>query len=144
MTPSRQRALILVLIVLGMAVVGYFGLRSLRAFREFRGHRPPPLPPAEAMQVETDVDLIRDWMTVPFISRMYRIPARALFEALELSPRGNEEKSLTQLNEEFYPQAPGIIMEIVKATIRANQPVPTAAAPDTPLPALTPNPPVVP
>ncbi|HMD82090.1 MAG TPA: hypothetical protein VKE92_12315 [Anaerolineales bacterium] len=122
MTSSRQRALIASLIFTGIVIVGFFGLRTFSAFRKFREHRPPPLPPAADQQIETDVDLIRDWMTIPYISRTFNMPQKLLFDALGISSRGNEEKSLAQLNEEYSPQAPGIVLEVVKAAIRANQP----------------------
>lgn len=140
MTPTRQRILILGLIVLGILFAGYFGVRSLRAFRDFRGHRPPPLPAEESRIIETDPELIRAWMTIPYISITYNLHPKVLFEALGISPQGNEEKSLEELNEEYYPEAPGIVLELVKAAVRANQPVPTAIPPVTPLPPLTPVP----
>lgn len=141
MIPSRQRVLITGLILFGIAIVGFFGFRTFHAFRKFRGHRPPPLPPAESQQIETDVDLIRDWMTIPYISRTYQVPRKLLFDALGIPPRGNEEKSLAQLNEEYSPQAPGIVMEVVKAAIRANQPSLPSGSIKTPIPATTPIPP---
>lgn len=134
MTPSRQRALITGLIIIGMVVVGFFGLRTLRAFREFRGHRPPPPFAPDAAQVETDVELIRDWMTISYISRTYQVPSKILFNALGIPSRGNEEKSLAQLNERYSPQTPGIIVEVVRTTILASQP------PLPPVTALPPQP----
>ena len=122
MTPSRQRALITGLIFTGIVIVGIFGLRTFSALRKFREQRPPPLPPAEDQQFETDVDLVRDWMTIPYISRTYHVRPKLLFDALGIPSRGNEEKSLAQLNEEYSPQAPGIVLEVVKAALRANQP----------------------
>jgi hypothetical protein len=122
MTPARQRALILGLIAMGILVAGFFGLRAFIAFSRFREHRPPPFPAGAAHQVETDVELIRDWMTIPFVSRMYAVPPNLLFDAIDVSPRGNDEKSLAQLNEEFYSQADGIVLEKIKAAILANQP----------------------
>lgn len=138
MTPSRQRALITSLILTGIVIVGFFGLRTFSAFRKFREHRPPPLAPAADQQIETDVDLIRDWMTIPYISRTYNLPQKLLFDALGISPRGNEEKSLAQLNEEYSPQAPGIVLEVVKAAIRANQPPPQPEPFPTSVPPATP------
>jgi len=134
MTASRQRALIISLIIIGMVIVGFFGLRTLHAFREFRGHRPPPPFAPDAAQVETDVELIRDWMTISYISRTYQVPSKILFDALGIPSRGNEEKSLAQLNERYSPQTPGIIVEVVKATILANQPPlpPVTAVPPQP------------
>ena len=138
MTPSRQRTLVLGLILLGVVFVGFFGLRFFRAFREFRGHRPPPFPPADAQPAETDVELIRDWMTVGFVSHTYRTPPNLLYKALDIPPRGNEDKSLQQLNDEFFPNQPGYVLETIKAAILANQPIPTAQPPENAIPPAAP------
>jgi len=138
MTPSRQRTLVLGLILLGVVFVGFFGLRFFRAFREFRGHRPPPFPPADAQPAETDVELIRDWMTIGFVSHTYRTPPNLLYKALDIPPRGNEDKSLQQLNDEFFPNQPGYVLETVKAAILANQPIPTAQPPENAIPPAAP------
>src|SRR6266498_3741207 len=72
----RQRNFVVGLIIIGLMIIGFFGLRTARAFRQFHGHRPPP--PFSTESIETDVSLIRDWMTVPFISRMYHVPPPVL------------------------------------------------------------------
>jgi hypothetical protein len=136
-TASRQRALVLGLILIGILFVGFFGLRFFHAFREFRRHRTPPFPHPGNAPAETDVELIRDWMTIPYISVTYRLPPNLLYKTLNLPPKGNDEKSLKQLNDEYYPQTPGIVVETVKATIRANQPPPTAPIPETAAPPQT-------
>lgn len=131
----KQRTLVIGLILIGLIVVVIFGWRTARAFREFRGHRPPPPFAPEAQEIETDVSLIRDWMTIPFISKMYLVPPHALFKALDIPEHKNKEKSLKQLNEEYYPEAEGFVLETVKATILAmlaNQPQQTPTAPATP------------
>ena len=64
----RQRNFFVGLIIIGLIIIGFFGLRTARAFRQFHGHRPPP--PFKGEHIETDVSLIRDWMTIPFIARM--------------------------------------------------------------------------
>ena len=141
MSPKVQRALVLGLIFAGVLLAAFFGLRAVFAFREFRRHGPPPLPPLEALNEqapETNVDLVRDWMTIPYIAKTYQVHPKVLFDALGISPRGNEEKSLAQLNEEFFPQSPGLAIELVKAVIRANLPVPTAIPPATPVLPATP------
>ena len=140
MTPTRQRALITGLIIIGIIIVGFFGLRTFHAFRKFRGHHPPPFPPAGAESAETDVELIRDWMTVPFISKTYRLPPNLLYETLDIPPAQNEEKSLKQLNQQYYPQEDGMVLEKVKAAIRAYQSslppqtIGTAVPPSTAIP----------
>ena len=127
----RQRNFVVGLIIIGLMIVGFFGLRTVRAFRQFHGHRPPP--PFATEHVETDVSLIRDWMTIPFISRLYHVPPSVLFEALKIPEQKNKEKSLKQLNEEYYPKENGILLEKIKAVISANQPQQIQGNPDTPV-----------
>src|SRR5688572_8003835 len=120
MTPARIRTLVFVLIFIGGIIVGFFGLRTLRAFREFGGQRPPPAASvAETEGIETDVELIREWMTIPFISKMYRVPPNVLFDALGILANKNREKSLKRLNREYFPQAEGIVLEKIKAAVLA-------------------------
>jgi len=128
----KQRALVIGLIVVGIVFTAFFGMRVLHAFRKFNGHRPPP-----PGKVETDVELIRDWMTVPFVSRMYHVPDEVIFEALEISPKNNRDKSLTDLNQEYYPDADGFVVDLVKTTILAHQPPPTPDSVPSAVPPLT-------
>lgn len=131
-TNPRQRNFVVgLIIILGLIIVVVFGLRTARAFRQFHGHRPPP---PFIDHVETDVELIQDWMTIPYISITYRLPPNLIYETLEIPPRGNEKKSLKQLNDEYFPEAPGIVLNKVKAAIKANQAnqkLPTVALPTT-------------
>lgn len=138
---SKQRTLVIVLTILGCMLMAFFGLRVFRAFMKFNGHRPPP-PMSE--EIETDVELIRDWMTVPFIARTYYVPEPLIFDALGISPRDNHEKSLKEINEEYFPEQDGIVLELVKAAILAHQTALTAVPPQpsnlslTPIPQATP------
>ena len=138
MIRNRQRALIFGLIGLGLLIAGFFGMRSFLAFREFRRHGPPPLPALESSQIETDPELIRDWMTIGFLSHTYRLPPKALYEALGIRPNGNEDKSLKQLNDEYFPDQPGYVLETVKVAIQAFLPPPTGIPPATAIPAVPP------
>jgi hypothetical protein len=132
----RQRNFVTGLIIIGLIIVGFFGLRTARAFRQFHGHRPPP--PCAAEQIETDVELIRDWMTLPYISITYGLPRHLLYEALDLPPNRNEKKSLKQLNDEYFPGEPGIVLEKVKAAILSYQATLTPVPSSTSLPAGNP------
>ena len=117
MTRNRLRILVLSLIALGLIIAGLFGIRTFRAFMDVRGNRPPPDSLLEEQPIETDVELIRDWMTIPYIARMYHVPPPLLYKALEISPDGNQEKSLQQLNEEYFPQEQGWIKAKLKTSI---------------------------
>jgi hypothetical protein len=134
MTPHQQRTLILGLVAAGAIIVGLFGLRTLRALREFREHRPPPVMSEDSGQPETDVEMIRDWMTIPFIADMYHVPPPVLYEALNISPRGNQDKSLKQLNEQYFPGTPGSVKTRIKAAVLENLPPTMPTPPSQPGP----------
>lgn len=138
---SKQRALVIALTIFGCLLIAFFGLRAFHAFMKFNGHRPPS--PASA-EIETDVELIRDWMTVPFIAHTYYVPEKDIFDALGISPKDNHEKSLKEINEEYFPAQDGLVIELVKAAILAHQPPPTVAPPQPAVPPLTPIPPATP
>jgi hypothetical protein len=132
-TNPKQKALVIALLVLGLLFTAFFGMRAARAFKKFDGHGPPP-----RSEVQTDVELIREWMTVPFISHTYHVPEKFLFEALDIYPIANREKSLEDINQEYFPDKDGYVLDLVKATVLAHQPPPTpdsastAVAPPTP------------
>ena len=129
MSPAKQRLAITALIVLGALVVGFFGLRAVRAARHIRdgGYGPgKPLPASE-----TDVELIRDWMTIPYIAKTYGAPDHMLFKELRIPDEGNREKSLKELNDEYFPDQAGFVLGTVKKAINDHRPPepPTAPAP---------------
>ena len=115
-TLPRQRALVLGLIIIGILFTAFFGMRAVHAFRKFNGHRPSP-----TGKVETDVELIRDWMTIPFISKMYQVPPEVIFDALKISQQKSHNKSLKILNKEYYPNQDGFVLSVIKETILADQ-----------------------
>jgi|SRR5688572_33129342 len=133
-TNPRQRNFVVGLVIIGLMIIIFFGLRTVHAFRQFHGHRPPP--PFATRPVETDVNLIRDWMTIPFIAKMYHVRSHILYEALDIPEQGNREKSLKQLNDRYFPESEGIVLEKIKAAVLAalaNQPRPEPIPPDTPV-----------
>lgn len=136
---TRKRIFTFVLIVAGILITLFFGLRAFHAFKKINGHRPPP-----PDQIETDVELIREWMTVPFIARMYYVPDKVIFEALEISPKDNHDKSLKEINNKYFPETEGLVLQIVKTAILEWQAKSTIDVPLTPVPPLTPIPPLTP
>lgn len=123
-TNPRQKALFIALIILGVLFTAFFGMRAAHALKKFDGHRPPP-----RGEVETDVELIRDWMTIPFISHTYHIPEKVLFDALGIFPISNHEKSLKDINQNYFPDKDGYVLKLVKATVLSHQPPPAPPAP---------------
>ena len=135
-TNPKQKWLVVALILLGVLFTAFFGMRAVRAFKKFDGHRPPP-----RGEVQTDVELIREWMTISFISRTYQVPEKFIFDALDISPIKNHEKSLEDINKDYFPDQDGYVLDLVKATVLAHQPPPLPDSPptaDTPPPAPAP------
>lgn len=84
-----QHILTIALIVLGVVLVGGFGLRAFRDYQRFHSRGMPP--------GETDVEKIRGWMTIPYIARTYGVPEPVLFDALNIPMPGNERYDLRSL-----------------------------------------------
>jgi hypothetical protein len=123
MSPAKQRALIIGLIALGVLIVAFFGVRAVRAFTHIRdGGFGPGRPHSEPS--ETDVELIRDWMTISYIARTYGVPDHMLFKELGIPEEGNREKSLKELNEEFFIYQSDYALKTVKKAIADHRPPP--------------------
>jgi hypothetical protein len=123
--PARSRweqRLTIGLIVLGLILIGFFGFRAMRSFLRIQltGLEPGA----------TDVELIRGWMTVPYIATAYGVPEAYIFEQIGVPPEDNQTKSLRRLNADYFNGEPEAILTVVKAAIRqyqAAQPPPSGA-----------------
>ena len=67
-----QQWLVLGLFLAALLVAGLFGVRAVRRAAYWRGHRDVP---------------VRPWMSIPYVAHSYRVPARALYEAVGLKPQ---------------------------------------------------------
>lgn len=101
------------LILSGLALTGYFGLRVLQTAQELHHMRLHP--------GETDVQLIREWMTVPYIARAYRVPESQLWQGLGIPEPGNRQKSLRLLDRQYAGGQRGVIIAKVREIILAYQ-----------------------
>jgi hypothetical protein len=88
-TSSHRRVLVIALVVVGLGLVGFFGLRAYRTYTRFQHDA--------SVGVVTDVEAIRGWMTLPYIARAYGVPEDTLFAALAIPKAGNERLSIKQL-----------------------------------------------
>lgn len=101
----RRLALVIVLMLVGLAIVGLFGARAYRAYARFQQ-------PAPAGSLD-DVADIRGWMTLPYIARAYRVPEDALYQALAIPKQGNERLSVKQIVAKYGrdPQATRLLLQ---------------------------------
>jgi hypothetical protein len=115
--PSRSsrtgQILIIGLIVLGMILVLFFGFRAVRSYLRIQqtGLQPGV----------SDVELIRGWMTIPYIAAAYGVPEAYIFTQIGIPQTDNQNKSLGQLNREYAPGEPAAILNAVKEAVRQYQ-----------------------
>lgn len=136
---KKQKILTFIFIMIGAVAMIFFGMRAMRSFMRMRGEGPFGKPPPAN---QTDVRLIRDWMTVPYVARTYGVPPDALFKTLDISGRENRKKSLKEINDEFHPDQSGAVLAHIQAAIQAMQkqepPPPFPATPIFTTPTSTP------
>lgn len=128
-TKPKNNAIILLFIILGLVVTVLFGMRLMRSIRRVPFHHMPP--PAS-----TDVNEIHDWMPIPYIAKIYSVPEPYLYEQAGIPRSADRKDSLLQLNEKYFSDQPGIVLEKVKTAVQefqASHPVPPAP-PDAPPP----------
>jgi hypothetical protein len=106
---AARRTWLIAAVLLALIVAVLFGGRA--AWRLGRRLAGPPPPPRQ-----TDVSLIADWMSVPFISRGYRVPEPELFEALGTAPEGHRMRPLREIAQETG-RSPDEVVEIVRQTV---------------------------
>jgi hypothetical protein len=115
---ARRRPWLIVAVSLGLLVVLVFGGRV--AWR--LGHRllGPPPPPRQ-----TDVAQIADWMSLPYVSRAYRVPLPELDRPLGIEPAGRRVRPLHEIAE-VTGRPSDEVVTLVRETVSAWQ----AAHPD--------------
>ena len=109
-TKSRNNIIVLILIILGLVITVLFGMRLTRSMRGMQFRRmPPPL--------STDVNEIHDWMPIPYIAKVYGVPEIYLYEQTGIPHNAHRKDSLLQLNEKYFSDQPGVVLEKVKAAV---------------------------
>src|SRR5438477_8982141 len=92
--PKTRLLLPIMVIIIGLAIAGFFGVRSVRSFRELQYIHQQGLDRGTA-----SVDAIRPWMTIRFIAVAYAVPEEYLYSALAIPfDRRNADQSLGELN----------------------------------------------
>jgi hypothetical protein len=98
---SAMAALILVLLVTGL-----FAVRTFRRAVYWRMHRD---------------EVIRPWMSLPYVAHSYRVPPRILYEALNLEHPPKDRRPIRQIAEEQHRNVDEIIRALNDAIAQARQ-----------------------
>ncbi|MFM8319419.1 MAG: hypothetical protein ACKOC5_00780 [Chloroflexota bacterium] len=109
-TNKYYRAGVIALIVLGLLMTFFFGMRAVRQFMRVRGMpRDPGL---------REVEMIRGWMTIPHIAHGFKVPEQVLYDALGVSAEQAHDQSLADINQQFFPGQPGEAVTRVQEAVR--------------------------
>jgi hypothetical protein len=98
---SAIAALILVLVVTGL-----FAVRTFRRAIYWRMHRD---------------EVIRPWMTLPYVAHSYRVPSGILYEALNLEHPPRDRRPIRQIAEEKHRNVNEVIGTLHNAIVQARQ-----------------------
>jgi len=109
----RERILTTGLIVVGIILILFFGFRAVRSFLRIQFTSLEP--------GVTDVELIRGWMTVPYIATAYGVPEEYIFEQIGVPEKGNQDKGLYRLNLDYFEGEPEAILKVIQEAIRKYQ-----------------------
>ncbi len=119
--PTWLVILITLAILAGFGLTAFYGVRAMRSYRELHRARLHPN--------ETDVSLIRGWMTVPYIARAYHVPETLFWQDLGIPEQGNRAKSLRTLDRTYEGGRPGVVLSRVQEIIlqyqKEHPPAPT-------------------
>jgi hypothetical protein len=124
--PHWYQIVVIVLLLVGIILTAFFGVRLVRSAAQLHHNRLPP--------GTTDVQLIRGWMTIPYIARVYRVPEAYLWQGLGIPEAGNRHRSIEALGVELgYSETK--MLDKVQAIILTYQ------AQHTPVPVVPTRPP---
>jgi hypothetical protein len=104
-----RRPWLIAAVSLGLLVAVLVGGRA--AWRIGRRLYGPPPPPRQ-----TDVSQIADWMSVPYVSRAYRVPEDELYRALGVQPRDPRTRRLREIASETGRSSDEVV-ETVRETV---------------------------
>src|SRR5712671_211906 len=83
MKPSGwQKWIVLAALALVILVTGLFAVRTVRRAIFWRTHRE---------------EVIRPWMSIPYIAHSYRVPPHVLYQALGIPPQLHDRRPLKQI-----------------------------------------------
>lgn len=120
--PPWLRTLVVIFIFAGIFLTVFYANRLWRVAIDIRRNHSRP--------GATDVQLIQDWMTVPYIARAYTVPEDYLWQGLGIPAEGNRRRSLRILDRLYAGSQPGYFLNQAKGLILEYQ----AQHPPTPTP----------
>jgi hypothetical protein len=98
-------------------LTGLFAVRTVRRAMYWRAHRE---------------EVIRPWMSIPYIAHSYRVPRHVLYQALGIPSQPHDRRPLKQIAREQNRSVDEVISAVQDAITRERANHPTAAPPPEP------------
>jgi hypothetical protein len=80
-----QKWIVVAALVLVVLATGLFAVRTVRRAMYWRAHRE---------------EVIRPWMSIPYVAHSYRVPPHLLYQALGIPPQAHDRRPLKQIARE--------------------------------------------
>src|SRR5258708_4485115 len=111
-----QKWIVVGALALVVLLTGLFAVRTVRRAMYWRAHHD---------------ELIRPWMSIPYVAHSYRVPPRVLYQALGMPRQLHDRRPLKQIAREQNRSVDGMISVLHDAIAgeRANHP-PAAPTPE--------------
>ncbi len=107
-------------LVLVLFVTGLFSVRTVRRAFYWRIHHD---------------EVIRPWMSLPYVAHSYRVPPRILYEALKIEHPPHDRRPIRKIAQQQNRSVDEVIKILLEAITRARQhPPPNAPPPSEPSP----------
>jgi hypothetical protein len=113
--PSGKQWVAIAALVLVLFVTGLFSVRTVRRAIYWRMHRD---------------EVIRPWMSLPYVAHSYQVPPRTLYEALNIPHPPHDHRPIRQIAKEQNRTVEEVVKTLQDAIARSrSQATPTAPSP---------------
>ncbi len=112
-----QKWIVLGALTLVILVTALFAVRTVRRAMFWRTHRD---------------EVIRPWMSIPYVAHSYRVPPHELYQALGIIPQTHDRRPLKQIAREQNRSVDEVTSILQDAITRARANQPTVAPPPSP------------
>ena len=109
---GRKHWFAIVVLALVLLITGLFAVRTFRRAVYWRLHRD---------------EVIRPWMSVPYVAHSYRVPPHVLYEALGIAPQPHDRKPIKEIAREQNISVEQLITTLQQAIARERAGVPSAS-----------------
>lgn len=99
---GRRQWVLLFMLLVAIAVTGFFAVRAVRRAAYWREHRD---------------ETIRPWMSVHYVARSYRVPPPVLYQSIGIPPGPPDRRPLREIAREQNRPVESLIAELQKAIV---------------------------